>query len=77
MKNLEVKIFVTAVTLLELLDETDGDTKFKNKLRYHLNGVEKEINKIVSVSLDHNDTSLLISNASQALEDSIDKVLEG
>ena len=77
MKNLEVKIFVTAVTLLELLDETEGDTKFKNKLRYHLNGVEKEINKIVSVSLDQNDTSLLISNASQALEDSIDKVLEG
>ena len=77
MKNLEVKIFVTAVTLLELLDETEGDAKFKNKLRYHLNGVEKEINKIVSVSLDQNDTSLLISSASQALEDSIDKVLEG
>ena len=74
MKNLETKIFVTSVLLLELLDETQGDTRFKHRLRYHLNGIEKEIEKLISLNIN-NTTSLLISKATQSLEDSIDITL--
>ena len=74
MKNLETKIFVTSVLLLELLDETQGDTRFKHRLRYHLNGIEKEIEKLISLNIN-NTTSLLISKATQSLEDSIDVTL--
>jgi len=39
-RQLEVKLFVTSMLLQELLDETEGDTRFKHKLRFHINGLQ-------------------------------------
>lgn len=73
MKNLEVKLFVVATLLQELIDETDGKSKYKNNLKFHLRETQKALDKILSVPLDTNRLSLLLSEATQALEESIDK----
>jgi hypothetical protein len=75
MKNLEVQIYVASTLLLHLLDETDGDTRFKHKMRYHINGTIKGLESISSVTMDNNDVSLLITKAVIALENSINTEL--
>tara|TARA_R100000544_G_C2224825_1_gene59948 strand:+ start:862 stop:1122 length:261 start_codon:yes stop_codon:yes gene_type:complete len=74
--QLEVKLFVTSMLLQELLDETDGNTKFKHKLKFHIRGMQHELDKVLSVILNDNELSLFITNAISALEGSIDNKLE-
>lgn len=74
--QLEVKLFVTSMLLQELLDETDGNTKFKHKLKFHIRGMQCELDKVLSVILNDNELSLFITNAISALEESIDDNLE-
>ena len=74
MKNLEVKLFVVATLLQELIDETDGKSQYKNNLKFHLRETQKALDKLLSVPLDTDRLSLLLSEATQALEESIDKV---
>ena len=75
MKNLEVKIFVAATLLLHLLDETDGNTKFKHKMRHHVNGTITGLEGLLEVSMDNNDVSLMITKSLISLEESINKEL--
>ena len=73
-KNLELKIFVTAMLLQELLDETQGEAKFKYRMRHHINGISKELDTLLSITIDDN-TSILINKAISALENTIKKEL--
>ena len=57
--------------LQELLDETEGDSRFKHKIRFHIKGLQKELDKILSEPIDTNELSLYLSRASQALEDGL------
>tara|TARA_R100000908_G_scaffold30470_1_gene13707 strand:+ start:424 stop:693 length:270 start_codon:yes stop_codon:yes gene_type:complete len=75
-RQLEVKLFVTSMLLQELLDETDGNTRFKHKLKFHIRGMQCELDKVLSVILNDNELSLFITNAISALEESIDNNLE-
>lgn len=75
-RQLEVKLFVTSMLLQELLDETEGDTRFKHKLRFHINGLQKELDKVLTVEMKDNSLSLFITDAMEALESSITKALE-
>jgi len=72
--NLELKIFVTALLLQELLDETVGETKFKYKIRRDINALSKGLDNILSIQLD-NDVSILVNKAITALDDTISKEL--
>ena len=74
--QLEVKLFVTSLLLQELLDQTEGDTRFKHKLRYHINGMQNELDKVLSIRLDDNQLSLFVTDAVAALEDTIDSRIE-
>ena len=74
--QLEVKLFVTSMLLQELLDETGSNTRFKHKLRFHINGLQKELDKVLSVEMKDNSLSLFITDAMEALESSITKALE-
>jgi|TARA_R110002012_G_scaffold316838_2_gene532377 hypothetical protein len=74
-RQLEVKLFVTSMLLQELLDETEGDTRFKHKLRFHINGLQKELDKVLTVEMKDNSLSLFITDAMGALETSIDNLL--
>ncbi len=70
--TLEVKIYVVASLLQELLDETSYDTRFKHKLRYDINNVQKNLDKMLSVNIETNELSLYLSRAGKALEDTLD-----
>tara|TARA_R100001224_G_C3958181_1_gene128171 strand:- start:418 stop:693 length:276 start_codon:yes stop_codon:yes gene_type:complete len=74
-RQLEVKLFVTSLLLQELLDETEGNTRFKHKLRFHINGMQKELDKVLSVEMSDNTLSLFITDAVSGLEGLIDKAL--
>ena len=74
-RQLEVKLFVTSLLLQELLDETEGNTRFKHKLRFHINGMQKELDKVLSVEMSDNTLSLFITEAVSGLEGLIDKSL--
>ena len=74
-RQLEVKLFVTSMLLQELLDETQGETRFKHKLKYHINGMQNELDKVLSVEMKDESLSLFIMSAVGALEESIDGLL--
>ena len=74
-RQLEVKLFVTSMLLQELLDETQGETRFKHQLRFHINRLQNELDRVLSVNMQDESLSTFITQAVGALEDSIDKLL--
>lgn len=73
--QLEIKLFVTSMLLQELLDETQGETRFKHKLKHHINGLQRELDNVLSVSFDDDVLSIFITDAMAALEQSIETKL--
>lgn len=76
MQQLEVKLFVTSLLLQELLDETQGQTRFKHKLKHHINGVQEQLDKVLGIHMNDNSLSVFINQAVTALEQSIDDLLK-
>lgn len=70
--SLEVKIYVVATLLQELLDETSYDTRFKHKLKYDINSIQRNLDKMLNVDIETDELSLYLSRASQALEDTLE-----
>jgi len=74
-RQLEVKLFVTSMLLQELLDETQGETRFKHKLKFHINGLQRELDKVLSVNMQDDSLNIFINDAVAALEQSIESQL--
>ena len=75
-RQLEVKLFVTSMLLQELLDETQGETRFKHKLKHHINGLQRELDKVLGINMADDDSlSIFINDAVAALEQSIETKL--
>ena len=74
-RQLEVKLFVTSMLLQELLDETQGETRFKHKLKHHISGLQRELDKVLGVNMQDESLSTFINQAVGALEHSIDDLL--
>ena len=75
-RQLEVKLFVTSMLLQELLDETQGETRFKHKLKFHINGLQRELDKVLGINMADDDSlSIFINDAVAALEQSIETKL--
>ena len=72
-RQLEIKLFVTSMLLQELLDETKGNTRYKHQMKFHINRLQAELDRLLSVKMDDNTLSMFITDAMSALEDSIDK----
>lgn len=75
MEHLELKIYVVSTMLLDLLDETAGNTQFKHKLKFNINRTIAELEKLLNVPIDGDTTSLFLTDAWSALEGSIDNRL--
>mgnify|MGYP000300513888 CR=1 FL=1 len=73
---LEVRIFITAMLLQELLDETYGNTKFKGKMKRHINGLIDGLEDILSENINDNALSLYLTQAAQALDDSMGVIID-
>jgi len=74
-RQLEVKLFVTSMLLQELLDETQGETRFKHQLRFHINRLQSELDRVLGVDMRDESLSKFITSAVGALEQSIDDLL--
>ena len=74
-RQLEVKLFVTSMLLQELLDETQGETRFKHKLKHHISGMQQQLDKVLGVNMRDESLSTFITDAVGALEKSIDDLL--
>ena len=74
-RQLEVKLFVTSMLLQELLDETQGETRFKHKVKFHINGLQQQLGKVLGVNMRDESLSTFITDAVGALEKSIDDLL--
>ena len=74
-RQLEVKLFVTSMLLQELLDETQGETRFKHKVKHHINGLQYQLDKVLGVNMQDESLSTFITDAVGALEQSIDDLL--
>ena len=74
-RQLEVKLFITSMLLQELLDETQGETRFKHKLKHHINGLQNELDRVLSVTMKDESLSMFIMSAVGAREKSIDDLL--
>jgi hypothetical protein len=70
--RLAVSLFSTSVLFQELLDSTDGVTQFKNKTRFHINGLQDCLDKLNSVKIDKEDVSLKVHEAVKKLEEVFD-----
>lgn len=73
-KQLAVRIFATSVYLQELLDKTEGRTSFKNKTRFHVNGLQDCLTKINSIKIKREDVSLKISDIINVIEEKINSI---
>jgi len=74
-RQLEVKLFVTSMLLQELLDETQGETRFKHKLKHHISGLQRELDKVLSVNMQDDSLNIFINDAVAALEQCIETQL--
>ena len=72
-RQLEVKLFVTSMLLQELLDETEGKTRYKHQMKFHINRLQAELDRLLGVRMDDNTLSIFITDAMTALENAIDK----
>lgn len=75
-QQLEVKLFVTSLLLQELLDETQGETRFKHKLKHHISGMQQQLDKVLGINMNDDSLSVFINQAVNALEQSIDDLLK-
>ena len=69
--RLELKIFVTMTLLQELLDETEGRTAYKDKLNRRISQLGECLEQALDTEIDTDELSLYLSNATQALDDSL------
>ena len=69
--RLELKIFVTMTLLQELLDETEGRTAYKDKLNRRISQLSECLEQALDIEIDTDELSLYLSNATQALDDSL------
>ena len=66
-QQLEVKLFVTSLLLQELLDETQGETRFKHKLKHHISGMQQQLDKVLGINMNDDSLSMFINQAVDAL----------
>ncbi len=57
------------------LDETQGEKRFKDQLRFHINRLQSELDRVLSVDMRDESLSKFITDAVGALEKSIDDLL--
>jgi hypothetical protein len=67
MKNVEIKLFVTSMLLLELLDEIQSESTYKHQLKFHLKRVSDLLETLLSVKVESG-VDIILLRASKALE---------
>jgi len=76
MKFVDFKIYTVATVLIDLLDQTEGNSAYKHKLKFHINKTIKELEKI-TVRTGTEQTDQLVNATWEAIHKNIDEKLKG
>jgi len=71
--NLELKIFIVALMLQELLDETEGNNKYKYKIKWHIKELNRLLDNITGEVIEDNTVSKLITTSIGRLDQYLEK----
>lgn len=69
MNRTEVKTFIVSVLLVELLDDLEGTSAYKHKVKFHAKRLAAELIKLNDVKISVDELSQTITNALNALDD--------
>ena len=59
--------------LQELLDETEGNSRYKHNLKFYIKSMQKELDKLLDESIEGDALGLYINKASTALENALNE----
>jgi len=69
MNRTEVKTYIVSVLLVELLDELEGTSAFKHKVKFHAKQLAAELVKLNDVKITGEELTQTITNALNAIDD--------
>ena len=69
MNRTEIKTYIVSVFLVELLDEMEGTSAYKQKVKFHAKQLAAELLKLNDVKISGDELTQTISNALNALDD--------
>ena len=69
MNRTEVKTYIVSVLLVELLDELEGTSAFKHKVKFHAKQLAAELVKLNDVKITGEELTQTITNALNSLDD--------
>ena len=69
MNRTEVKTYIVSVLLVELLDELEGTSAFKHKVKFHAKQLAAELVKLNDVKITGDELTQTITNAPNAIDD--------
>ena len=72
--ELATKIFIVSMLLQELLDETEGRSLYKQKVKFHINGLQKELDKLLSVDVRQGGVDEVLKDSSILLQKALDEI---
>lgn len=73
--KLATMVYATSTLLQELLDATQGVTKFKNRCRFNINRLQEDLDKINSVEITSDEVSMTVNKMVEAMEESLSSSL--
>lgn len=69
MNRTEVKTYIVSVLLVELLDELEGTSAYKQKVKFHAKQLAAELVKLNDVKITGEELTQTITNALNAIDD--------
>lgn len=69
MNRTEIKTYIVSVFLVELLDEMEGTSAYKQKVKFHAKQLAAELLKLNDVKISGDELTQTITNALNALDD--------
>jgi len=69
MNRTEIKTYIVSVFLVELLDEMEGTSAYKQKVKFHAKQLAAELLKLNDVQISGDELTQTITNALNALDD--------
>ena len=69
MNRTEIKTYIVSVFLVELLDEMEGTSAYKQKVKFHAKQLAAELVKLNDVKITGDELTQTITDALNALDD--------
>lgn len=69
MNQTAIKTYIVSVLLVELLDDLEGTSAYKHKVKFHAKQLAAELTKLNDVQISGDELTQTITNALNAIDD--------